>query len=143
MTTTTHGSNWIDPIGPSAEDEARDAAQRDPDLASALERIAPCEAIARKVIIGRTMKDLTQKELAALVGTSHSQISRIESGTHLPDTRTLIALGHALGVQFSLPDDVRAEALPVQQRRQPASWSSPSVSTAPMSASDQSRRSGR
>jgi transcriptional regulator with XRE-family HTH domain len=143
MTTNTRSIDWIDPIGPSVEEEAREAAQRDPELAKAAERIAPCEAIARKVIIGRTMKDLTQRQLAVIVGTSNSQISRIESGEHLPDSRTLIALCKALGVEFSLPNDVRADALPARAKRQAPSWCRPDVAAAPMFAAGRGPRSSR
>ncbi len=43
---------------------------------------------------------LTQKELAERVGTSHSAISRIESGQHKTKPETLQRLAHALGLRF-------------------------------------------
>jgi transcriptional regulator with XRE-family HTH domain len=44
--------------------------------------------------------DLTQEQLAARVGTSHSQISRIESGRHRPNITTLRRIGDALGLRL-------------------------------------------
>lgn len=93
----------ISPIGPSAAEETRAAAKSDPALRAELDRIAPFEEIAEKVIIGRTMKGYTQLELAEIIGTSYSQISRIESGRHLPDLITLDSLGRALDVTFDVP----------------------------------------
>ncbi len=44
-------------------------------------------------------KGLTQEELAHLVGTSHSQISRIESGRHKTNFETLRRIADALGLK--------------------------------------------
>jgi DNA-binding XRE family transcriptional regulator len=41
-------------------------------------------------------KGLSQQQLADLVGTSHSQISGIESGRHRTNLDTLTLIGHAL-----------------------------------------------
>jgi transcriptional regulator with XRE-family HTH domain len=43
---------------------------------------------------------LTQQELAKRMGTSHSAISRIESGQHKTSVDTLQRLAEALGVRF-------------------------------------------
>ncbi|MGH9179299.1 MAG: helix-turn-helix transcriptional regulator [Acidimicrobiales bacterium] len=47
-------------------------------------------------------KELTQERLAELVGTSHSQISRIESGRHRTNLDTLCRIAHALGLRLVL-----------------------------------------
>jgi len=43
---------------------------------------------------------LTQQQLARKVGTSHSQISRIESGRHRTSVETLRRIAEALGMRL-------------------------------------------
>lgn len=93
---------WTSPIGRSITDDVAEI-DRDPARRAALDAIAPYEEIAEKVILGRTLKGLTQKELGKLVGTSDTAISRIESGQHLPGTITLDRLGRVLEIEFTLP----------------------------------------
>ncbi len=63
-------------------------------------RLDPFEAIARQVILRRGELELTQKELAERVGTSHSAISRLESGQHRASFATLERVGEALGLRL-------------------------------------------
>ena len=63
-------------------------------------RLDPFEAIARQVILRRSELGLTQKELAERVGTSHSAISRLESGQHRASIATLERVGEALGLRL-------------------------------------------
>lgn len=67
---------------------------------AAQERLAPYEAIARFVIQRRAELGLTQGQLAERMGTSHSAISRIESGQHRMSVATLQRLAEALEVRF-------------------------------------------
>jgi transcriptional regulator with XRE-family HTH domain len=60
-----------------------------------LRRLAPYEGVARIVIARRQALGLTQQELADRVGTSHSVISRIESGQHPTSVTTLRRLAAA------------------------------------------------
>lgn len=88
-------ANDISPIGiPHAELMRRRS--RDPKYRAELERIAPYEALARIVIRRRGQLSLSQAELAKRMGTSHSAISRIESGRHPTTLRTLRRLADAL-----------------------------------------------
>jgi len=142
MNTTTAESkaHQVNPIGPSVEEDNRAAAERDPALRAELARIAPFEEIAEKVIIGRTMKGYTQKELAEMTGTSYSQISRIESGQHLPDVVTLHKVGTALDVVFEIPfKQVDLTALRPRRKVSALSPSRGSAAPAPMSASAATR----
>src|SRR5207248_7215189 len=66
------------------------------------ERLAPFEELARLVIKHRGALGLSQEELARRVGTSHSAISRIESGRHKTSVETLQRLAQALGVRLIL-----------------------------------------
>jgi transcriptional regulator with XRE-family HTH domain len=52
------------------------------------------------VIKLRAKHNLTQHELARLVGTSHSAISRIESGQHKTSVETLRRIATALGARL-------------------------------------------
>ncbi|MEX0992336.1 MAG: helix-turn-helix transcriptional regulator [Actinomycetota bacterium] len=65
-------------------------------------RLAQFEEIARLVIMHRARLGLSQQEVAARVGTSHSAISRLESGRHKASIDTLQRVAEALGVQLVL-----------------------------------------
>jgi len=113
----------ISPIGASVADEV---AAFTPDDQAALDAIAPYEEIAEQVILGRTFKNMTQKQLAEAIGTSESQVSVIESGKHLPSATTLQRLGMVLDVTFTLPlkSPAAAAALAPKSKRAVASgWS--------------------
>jgi ribosome-binding protein aMBF1 (putative translation factor) len=87
------------PIGTPPAEAAR-RRRRDPAYRAAQERLAPYEGIARFVIMRRSELGLTQEQLAARMGTSHSAISRIESGQHRTSVATLERLAQALEVRF-------------------------------------------
>ena len=61
---------------------------------------APYEGIARFLITRRGELGLTQEQLALRMGSSHSAISRIESGRHRTSVATLERLAQALEVRF-------------------------------------------
>jgi putative transcriptional regulator len=90
------------PIGRSAVEarEARAAASEAYRRERA--RRSPYEAIARKVLKLRMDHDLSQQQLATRVGTSHSQIARIESGQYRPTVETL----HRIAEAFDFDLDV-------------------------------------
>lgn len=62
--------------------------------------MAGFEELARLVIRHRARLGLSQKELAERVGTSHSAISRIESGRHRTSVATLKRLAEALELRL-------------------------------------------
>jgi ribosome-binding protein aMBF1 (putative translation factor) len=90
----------VSPIATAVADAARRRRNRDPDYRAAQERLAPYEGIARFVIVRRGELELTQEQLADRMGTSHSAISRIESGQHRTSVATLERLAEALQVRF-------------------------------------------
>jgi transcriptional regulator with XRE-family HTH domain len=53
----------------------------------------------------RTEAGLTQRQLAAKLKTSHSAVSRLESGRHLPRLETLHTYAHVLRRPFVLEYD--------------------------------------
>jgi ribosome-binding protein aMBF1 (putative translation factor) len=94
-------SKKISPVGRAVSDHIKEPL-KDPALRTEYERLAPCEALARIVIMRRGSLGLTQAELAARMGTTASAISRIESGQHATSARTLKKLGDALGARAVL-----------------------------------------
>jgi ribosome-binding protein aMBF1 (putative translation factor) len=85
----------ISPVGTPHRESMRRRA-RNPEYRAELERLAPYEALARIVIRRRGQLGLSQAELAQRMGTSHSAISRIESGQHATTVQTLRRLAVAL-----------------------------------------------
>jgi transcriptional regulator with XRE-family HTH domain len=66
------------------------------------QRLAQFEELARLVIKHRAVLGISQKELARRIGTSHSAISRLESGRHKTSVETLQRVAEALGLRFVL-----------------------------------------
>lgn len=85
------------PIGSSSGEARRRRTTRSAIYQSEADRLAPYEALARLVIALRIRYGLTQRQLAARMGTSVPAISRIESGQHRPNLDTLERLGRAFG----------------------------------------------
>lgn len=90
------------PIGTTVAQARTGRARRSAAYRAEQERLAQFEAFARLVVKHRAALGISQKELARLVGTSHSAISRIESGRHKTSVETLQRLAHALGVRLVL-----------------------------------------
>lgn len=88
------------PVGSSAAEGAERRARRSAGYREARECLAPYEEIARIVIRRRIELELTQEQLAQRMGTSHSAISRIESGQHSTSVQTLQRLAEALEMRF-------------------------------------------
>src|SRR3954470_10028754 len=88
------------PIGTPATEAATRRQRQNPAYRAAHERLAPYEGIARMVITRRAELGLTQQQLAERMGSSHSAISRIESGQHRPSVATLERLARALDLRF-------------------------------------------
>ncbi len=90
----------ISPVGGTVrEAQARRARQSDA-YKKEQRRLAQFEKLARLVIKHRAAADMSQKELAQRVGTSHSAISRLESGRHKTSVETLQRVAEALGLRF-------------------------------------------
>lgn len=103
------------PIGTPATEAAGRRRRRDPAYKAAQERLAPYEGIARFVIMRRADLGLTQEQLAERMGTSHSAISRIESGQHRTSVATLERLAHALDVRFVMGFETGPHEAPVRE----------------------------
>jgi ribosome-binding protein aMBF1 (putative translation factor) len=90
------------PIGTTATQGRSTRARQSSAYRAEQERLAQFEELARLVIRHRAALGISQEELARRVGTSHSAISRIESGRHKTSVETLQRLAHALGVRLVL-----------------------------------------
>jgi DNA-binding XRE family transcriptional regulator len=58
--------------------------------------------IIEEIITARKEKNITQKELAALIGTRQSNISRLESGNYNPSLEFLNKVAHAVGKKLEV-----------------------------------------
>jgi ribosome-binding protein aMBF1 (putative translation factor) len=90
------------PIGTTATQARSRRARQGSEYRAEQERLAQFEELARLVIRHRAALGISQEELAQRVGTSHSAISRIESGRHKTSVETLQRLAHALEVRLVL-----------------------------------------
>jgi len=88
--------------GTTSTEVRRRRTTRSPAYRAEQRRLAQFEEIARLVIKHRAARGLTQQELAERVGTSHSAISRIESGRHKTSVDTLQRIAEALSVRLVL-----------------------------------------
>lgn len=86
----------VSPVGTEHREAMRRRARRSNAYRKQRDRLAPYEQLARLVIARRGALGLSQKELAARMGTSHSAISRIEGGQHPTSVETLRRLAAAL-----------------------------------------------
>jgi HTH-type transcriptional regulator/antitoxin HipB len=99
-------------MAPQRSTRARGA---DPAYRAAHARLTPFEGIARFVIMRRGELGLTQAQLADRMGTSHSAISRIESGQHRTSVATLERLAQALEVRFLIGFESGPREAPVRE----------------------------
>jgi predicted transcriptional regulator len=58
--------------------------------------------IIEEIITARREKNLTQKDLAELVGTKQSNISRLESGNYNPTLEFLNKIARAIGKELEI-----------------------------------------
>lgn len=66
------------------------------------DRLKPRYDIIAQIIAIRKEKNMTQEQLAALVGTKKSNISRLESGAYNPSLDMLIKVAKGLGKELSI-----------------------------------------
>lgn len=103
------------PVGAPASDARRHRARRSAEYRAAQGRLGPYEAIARFVIQRRAELGLTQEQLAERMGTSHSAISRIESGRHRTSVSTLERLAEALEARLVMGFETGPPEAPVRE----------------------------
>ena len=102
------------PIGtPVAEDIH--ASLDDAEIRAEHERLVPFEALARLVIMRRASLGISQQQLAKRMHTTASAISRIESGAHATNARTLMRLADALDARAVLGFEYGPRAKPKRE----------------------------
>jgi DNA-binding XRE family transcriptional regulator len=67
----------------------------DREVRAAYEALGGEFDLARELIAARVRAGLTQKEVAARMGTTQSAIARLESGTRMPSVKTLLKFAKA------------------------------------------------
>lgn len=83
------------PVGRAAADAAIDRAGRSDEYGAAREEYARVRELRKTNPIAAHLRErryelgLTQQEVAIAAGTSHTAVSRLESGTHTPSLLTL------------------------------------------------------
>jgi len=75
---------------------------QNPDVKDEYEKLKVLYDIKREIIKLRIEQGLSQKELAAKVGTRQSAISRLESGEYNPSIEFLNKVAHALGKELEV-----------------------------------------
>ena len=85
----------VSPVGSTHDEAMARRSRRSDAYHRKLRELGPYERIARMVIARRMTAGWTQQELAERMGTSHSVISRIESGQHATSVETLRRLAAA------------------------------------------------
>lgn len=107
----------ISPIGRTVAEDIAQRRAEDPEYRRLDDYYRPMMALATAVILRRGALEMTQEELARLMGTTASSISRIESGQHRTRPDTLKRLAEALGgtavMGFEFPAADNAEATSV------------------------------
>lgn len=87
-------------IGRTLQEFREELEGQNPEYAAAAERLGASVAIANAVTANRARLAMTQDQLAALLGTTKSAVSRLESGRHLPNIDTVQRLADVLNVAF-------------------------------------------
>ena len=93
-------SRAVSPVGSTAEEASARRAARSAAYREQREARSGFREVAWLIIKYRMEHGLTQQELAKRVGTSHSQISRIESGRHMTSFDTLLRIARALDLKL-------------------------------------------
>lgn len=107
----------MSPVGSTAVEASGRRAARSAAYQEQWEANATARDIAWQIVKYRMEHNLTQQELAARVGTSHSQISRVESGRHQMNIDTLRRIGDALGLRLVITFEPRSEPQPSAEQR--------------------------
>lgn len=82
--------------------EAKKIIESNPQVKEELDKNQAEYDIIKAIISTRKEKNLTQKELAELVGTKQSNIARLESGNYNPTLQFLQKIASALGKKVSV-----------------------------------------
>ncbi len=74
----------------------------DKELKNEYDEMSPIYELKKEIIRLRIEKGLSQKELANLMGTKQSAISRLENGSYNPSVEFLNRIAHTLGKKLHI-----------------------------------------
>ncbi len=74
----------------------------DKELKNVYDEMSPIYELKKEIIRLRIEKGLSQKELANLMGTKQSAISRLENGSYNPSVEFLNRIAHTLGKELHI-----------------------------------------
>lgn len=83
-------------------DEAKQLFLSDPETKLEYEELEALYEVKRQIIQSRIEMNMSQKELAAKVGTGQSAISRLENGSYNPSLAFIGKVAKALGKQIHI-----------------------------------------
>lgn len=88
---------------PSFKDFKTKALQND-EVKKEYDMLTPYFALKKRLISARLEKGVTQEQIAQKIGTSKSNISRLESlnNTYMPNLNTLYRYAEALGMKLDI-----------------------------------------
>lgn len=96
------------PIGQSAQRATASRARRSPAYRNARDEYALIRELRKTNPIAAHLRErrfelgLTQEQVATAAGTSHTAVSRLENGTHMPQLGTLRRIAAVLGEELLL-----------------------------------------
>jgi transcriptional regulator with XRE-family HTH domain len=82
----------------------------DPEFLAEWERTVLARAVAVAIVRYRAEHDLSQRDLADLLGMKQPQVARLELGDVNPSIETLMRISAQLGIEFTI--DVRPAGTP-------------------------------
>ncbi len=82
--------------------EAKEIIRKNPEVSKELIKNESEYKIIKEIIQVRKEKNMTQKELAELVGTRQSNISRLESGNYNPSIDFINKIARAMGKELEI-----------------------------------------
>ena len=82
----------------------RDKALKNADVKAEYDVLVPLFNIKKQLVTARLSKGVTQEQIALKIGTSKSNISRLESlnNTYMPNLGTLMKYAEALGLRLNV-----------------------------------------
>jgi DNA-binding XRE family transcriptional regulator len=102
------GEEWISPVGRTVTEHVAELSATNPGYRAARDEYARIRELRKTNPVAAHLRErrfelgLTQQEVASAAGTSHSAISRLESGTHTPGLATLQKIAAVLDEELIL-----------------------------------------
>jgi DNA-binding XRE family transcriptional regulator len=75
---------------------------KDPRFVAAYEALEEEFALAASLIRARALANMTQEQVAQVMGTTQAQVAKMESGRTMPSTRTLQRFAEATGTRLRI-----------------------------------------